>query len=148
MTQYIHNIILESIDRIRLKELLSSCSWHDIDFLEGDVEEDNCERLIVTVRGIEVPIDVINLKCQLTTSGRVQLHIFIDDSFQGCGIGTKVYMSYIHQFGELYSGLGRVMNMDAILKIYEKRSHEPDIDVNYLVDANKKPIAIEAKLKQ
>ena len=144
----IHNILIESLNKIDLLHILTSCSPSDIDFIEGDIEEDNCERLIVTVNGEEIPINIINLKAQYTRLDKYQLHIFIDKAFQGCGIGTKIYNSFIHQFGGVYSGFGRMLNKDAVMGMYRKLAKEPDIEVNFVIGADKKPIGIEAKLIQ
>ena len=148
MRRSINRIIKESVNKELIKKLLTSSSWQDIDFIESDIEEDNCERLIVTAKGYEIPIDLINLKVQYTRLGKYQLHIFIDEYLQGCGIGTKIYTSFIHQFGGVYSGFGRVMNKDAIMAIYRKLSKEPDIEVKDVVGGdNKTLIGIEANLK-
>ena len=146
MRHSIDKIIAESVNKELIKKLLTSTSWQDIDFVEGDIEEDNCERLIVTAQGYKIPINVINLKVQYTRLEKYQLHIFIDDYFQGCGIGTKVYISFIHQFGGVYSGFGRVMNKEAIMSIYNKLKKEPDIEVKFVMGVDNKPIGIEAVL--
>ena len=140
--------IKETVKKELIKKLLTSSTWHDIDFIEGDIEEDNCERLIVTAKNYKIPINIINLKVQYTRLNKFQLHIFIDEYFQGCGIGTKLYISFIHQFGGVYSGFGRIMNKDAIIGIYNKLKQESDIDVNYVIGVDGKPIGIEATLKK
>lgn len=146
-SNHLHNIILEQLDKIALKQLLSSFSWHDVDFIEGDVDADGCERLIVSVKGEEIPTDIINLKAQQTRLGKIQLHTFISDEFQKMGIATKVYIAFIHQFGGIYSGFGRVMNMDGIMSIYKKLSQEPDVEVFVINGYDGKPIGVEARLK-
>lgn len=148
MGHNIKKIITETVKKELIKKLLTSSTWHDIDFIEGDIEEDNCERLIVTAKNYKIPINIINLKVQYTRLNKFQLHIFIDEYFQGCGIGTKLYISFIHQFGGVYSGFGRIMNKDAIIGIYNKLKQESDIDVNYVIGVDGKPIGIEATLKK
>lgn len=123
-------------------------SWTDVDFAEGDIGLDGCEQLIVIIKDIEIPLELINLKAQQTRLGKIQLHIFISDEFQGKGIATKIYTSFIHQFGGIYSGFGRVMNKPAILSIYSKLDREPDIDVRYIQGYEGEIIGIEATLKE
>jgi len=62
------------------------------------------------------------------------------------GIGTKLYIAFIHIFGGIYSGFGRVQNPDGIYSIYAKLNNEPDITVQYVLGINDKPIGIEAFL--
>lgn len=123
-------------------------SWTDVDFAEGDIGLDGCEQLIVIIKDIEIPLELVNLKAQQTRLGKIQLHIFISDEFQGKGIATKIYTSFIHQFGGIYSGFGRVMNKPAILSIYSKLDREPDIDVRYIQGYEGEIIGIEATLKE
>lgn len=131
------------------EEVLNSpFSWTDVDFAEGDIGLDGCEQLIVIIKNIEIPLELINLKAQQTRLGKIQLHIFISDEFQGKGIATKIYTSFIHQFGGIYSGFGRVMNKPAILSIYSKLDREPDIDVRYIQGYEGEIIGIEATLKE
>lgn len=131
------------------EEVLNSpFSWTDVDFAEGDIGLDGCEQLIVIIKDIEIPLELINLKAQQTRLGKIQLHIFISDEFQGKGIATKIYTSFIHQFGGIYSGFGRVMNKPAILSIYSKLDREPDIDVRYIQGYEGEIIGIEATLKE
>ncbi len=131
------------------EEVLNSpFSWTDVDFAEGDIGLDGCEQLIVIIKDIEIPLELINLKAQQTRLGKIQLHIFISDEFQGKGIATKIYTSFIHQFGGIYSGFGRVMNKPAILSIYSKLDREPDIDVRYVQGYEGEIIGIEATLKE
>lgn len=131
------------------EEVLNSpFSWTDVDFAEGDIGLDGCEQLIVIIKDIEIPLELVNLKAQQTRLGKIQLHIFISDEFQGKGIATKVYTSFIHQFGGIYSGFGRVMNKPAILSIYSKLDREPDIDVRYIQGYKGEIIGIEATLKE
>ena len=131
------------------EEVLNSpFSWTDVDFAEGDIGLDGCEQLIVIIKNIEIPLGLINLKAQQTRLGKIQLHIFISDEFQGKGIATKIYTSFIHQFGGIYSGFGRVMNKPAILSIYSKLDREPDIDVRYIQGYEGEIIGIEATLKE
>lgn len=127
--------------------LLEPFSWQDIDFREGDIEFDNCERLYVIIKGVEIPVETINLKAQQTRIGKIQLHIFIDRKYQRQGIATKIYTAFIHQFGGIYSGFGRIMNKEGIMSIYSKLSKEPDIQVKYVYGNQDKPIGIEAYLK-
>ena len=131
------------------EEVLNSpFSWADVDFAEDDIGLDGCEQLIVIIKDIEIPLELINLKAQQTRLGKIQLHIFISDEFQGKGIATKIYTSFIHQFGGIYSGFGRVMNKPAILSIYSKLDREPDIDVRYIQGYEGEIIGIEATLKE
>ena len=131
------------------EEVLNSpFSWTDVDFAEGDIGLDGCEQLIVIIKNIEIPLGLINLKAQQTRLGKIQLHIFISDEFQGKGIATKIYTSFIHQFGGIYSGFGRMMNKPAILSIYSKLDREPDIDVRYIQGYEGEIIGIEATLKE
>lgn len=131
------------------EEVLNSpFSWTDVDFAEGDIGLDGCEQLIVIIKDIEIPLELVNLKAQQTRLGKIQLHIFISDEFQGKGIATKIYTSFIHQFGGIYSGFGRVMNKPAILSIYSKLDREPDIDVRYIQGYKGEIIGIEATLKE
>ena len=64
------------------------------------------------------------------------------------GLGFKIYYSFLHIFGETYSGNGRRMNKEGIERIYQKLANMPDIDVHYVYGNNGQPIAIEATLKQ
>ena len=131
------------------EEILNSpFSWTDVDFAEGDIGLDGCEQLIVIIKGVEIPLELINLKAQQTRLGKIQLHIFISDEFQGKGIATKIYTSFIHQFGGIYSGFGRMMNKPAILSIYSKLDRDPDIDVRYIQGYEGEIIGIEATLKE
>lgn len=141
-------IIKESIDKVLLEGILSSFTWQDVGFIEGDIEPDNCERIIVTVKGQEIPVEVINLKAQQTRIGKIQLHIFIDKKFQKQGVATKIYTAFIHEFGGIYSGFGRIMNKPAIFSIYKKLKNEPDITVRFVRGSDGKPFGIEAFLKQ
>lgn len=122
-------------------------TWKDVDFIEGDIIG-HCEQLIVTVKGVEIPLELINLKAQQTIIGKINLHIFINDKFQNQGIATKIYTSFIHQFGGIYSGFGRMMNKPAIFSIYHKLEQDPDITVRYLMSKNREPIGIEAFLNK
>ena len=144
-------MILEELDKTmsyeEINSLLSSCTWHDVDFIEGDIEPDGCERLHVTVKGVEIPVEIINLKAQQTRIGKIQLHIFIDDKFQGLGIATKIYISFIHEFGGLYSGFGRVLNKGWVEFIYKRLKKEPDIEVKPVFGYKGKKIGVEAYLK-
>lgn len=142
------HIIREQLEsQLSPEEVLSQpFTWHDIDFIEGEEIVNNCEQLIVTVKGVEIPLELINLKAQLTMLGKINLNIFIDERFQKQGIGTKIYISFIHQFGGIYSGFGRIMNKEAILTIYKKLDKEPDIKVDYLKSNTGKPIGIQAVL--
>ena len=146
----LRHIIVEEIDKtINYDELFSSFTWRDVDFIEGDIcKFDNCERLYVTVKGIQIPINIIDLNAQQTRLGKIQLHIFINDRYQGRGIATKIYTSFIHQFGGIYSGYKRIMNNDAILSIYDKLKKEPDIEVKEVYGYNNEAIGIEAYLKK
>jgi GNAT superfamily N-acetyltransferase len=139
--------MFEAMHYSNLDGILSSFTWQDIDFREGDIDVGNCERLYVIIKGVEIPVETINLKAQQTRVGKIQLHIFIDKKYQGRGIATKIYNAFIHQFGGIYSGFGRIMNKEAILSIYSKLSKEPDIEVKYVYGYNKEPIGIEAYLK-
>ncbi len=131
------------------EEILNSpFSWTDVDFAEGDIGLDGCEQLIVIIKGVEIPLELINLKAQQTRLGKIQLHIFISDEFQRKGIATKIYTSFIHQFGGIYSGFGRMMNKPAILSIYSKLDRDPDIDVRYIQGYEGEIIGIEATLKE
>ena len=123
-------------------------AWTDVDFLEDDIGVDGCEQLIVVIKGVEIPLELINLKAQQTRLGKIQLHIFISDEFQRQGIATKIYTSFIHQFGGIYSGFGRIMNKPAILSIYSKLDRDPDIEVKYVRSCENEIIGIEAKLKE
>lgn len=150
MTDRISRIIRENIDNMLSPEnvLSKPFTWHDVDFIEGDIESDRCERLIVTIKGVEIPVELINLKAQQTLLGKINLHIFIDERFQKQGIATKIYTSFIHQFGGIYSGFGRMMNKPAIMSIYSKLKEDPDINVRYVRTKDNEPIGIEAFLKQ
>ena len=131
-------------------DLISHCTWQDIDFEEGDVDSliPNVEQLIVTIKGVQIPIHYINLQVQATRNGGNQLHIFLDESIQRQGLGFKIYYSFLHIFGETYSGNGRRMNKEGIKRIYQKLANMPNIDVHYIYGNNEQPIAIEATLKQ
>lgn len=133
-----------------LFDLIRNCSWQDIDFEEGDIDSilPNMERLIVTINGTPIPTEYINLQVQATRNGGNQLHLFIADNLQRQGLGFKIYYSFLHIFGETYSGNGRRMNKEGIGKIYQKLAMMPDIDVHEVYSANGQPIALEAKLKQ
>ena len=148
----VRNVILSEIESMksdRYHEVIDGCSWRDIDFKEGEVDEEGLEHLIVTVKGIELPDSVINLKAQNTRLGKIQLHTMIGKDYQRTGFGTKVYTAFIHAFGSVYSGFGRVLNPDGVMGIYRKLNNEPDINVNYIMDRQKnKPIGIEAVLNE
>ena len=88
------------------------------------------------------------MKAQQTRLGKIQLHTFVAKEFQRMGIITKVYTAFIHQFGGIYSGFGRMMNVDGIMSIYRKLGQEPDIEVFVINGADKKPIGIEARLRR
>lgn len=118
------------LDDVDYFGLLNDCSPADIDFEEGEEILPGLEHLYVTVNGIVLPDEVVNLDVQATRNGKLQLKIFIGDKFQRLGFGTKLYKSFIRNFGELYSGKGRIMNPDAIGRIYQKLAMEPDIDVS------------------
>jgi hypothetical protein len=130
-----------------IKNALSSFTWKDITFEEGDIEIDNCERIHVIIKGVQMPTNIINLRAQQTRLGKIQLHIFLDESVRGNGVATKIYIAFIHEFGSVYSGFGRVMNERAILSIYKNLSKEADISVNYVTNLNQEVIGIEASLK-
>ena len=145
----LRELILEETGKgIDYGDVLSSFTWRDVDFVEGDIESDGCERLYVVINGVRMPVEVINLKAQQTRLGKIQLHIFIDKKYHGQGIGTKIYISFIHQFGGIYSGFGRILNKEAIFSIYKKLGNESDIEVRYVYGYNNEPIGIEAVLKQ
>lgn len=145
----LYNLIREEFENDNSPEqiLQKPFTWKDVDFAEGDIEG-SCEQLIVIIKGVKIPIGLINLKAQQTILGKINLHIFIDDKFQKQGIATKIYTSFIHRFGGIYSGFRRMMNKSAILSIYKKLEQEPDIQINYVMSKDGEPIGIEATLIQ
>lgn len=118
----------KKLDDVDYFELLTDCSPEDIDFEEGEELMPGLEHLYVYIKGVKIPDDVVNLDVQLTRNNKLQLKIFIGEKFQRLGFGTKLYKSFIRNFGELYSGKGRILNPDAIKRIYQKLAMEPDIE--------------------
>ena len=97
--------------------LLANCSWEDINFEEGEANQfvNNMCKLDTYVDGIKIPVDLINAQVSEVAGGKANLHLFLDDSIRGFGVGTKLCRAFIEEFGYLYFGKGRVLNHGGVI---------------------------------
>lgn len=145
MAQYHSLIYQESVERPNGASDLLNCDWKDISFEEGETSSiaTNMERIIVKIRDEEIPSYLIDLNAQMIRGGvKIQLHINLDPSLRGMGLGTKIYRAFLHWYGALYSAKRRMTNPKAIEHIYNKLEQDSDVEVTYGEDE------IEARLKQ
>ena len=144
MAQYHSLIYQESVERPNTNNLLN-CDWKDISFEEGEESQfaTNMERLIVKIKNQEIPSYLIDLNAHMIRGGqKIQLHINLDPSLRGMGLGTKIYRAFLHWYGALYSARRRMTNPIAIEHIYNKLEKDSDVEVTYGEDE------IEARLRQ
>lgn len=126
-------------DEVDYLSLIKSATVENIDFIEGDVGVvgSNCEQLILTINGTEIPRHVVNLMVQLVKvrlsdynfKRILQPHIVIGKEYQHNGLAPKIYTKMVYEFGALYSGDGRRVNKEDIGKVFSKISTDPKIDV-------------------
>ena len=144
MAQYHSLIYQESVERPSNVSNLLNCDWKDISFEEGETSSiaTNMERIIVKIRDKEIPSYLIDLNAHMIRGGvKIQLHINLDPSLRGMGLGTKIYRAFLHWYGALYSAKRRMTNPKAIEHIYNKLEQDSDVEVTYGEDE------IEARLK-
>lgn len=112
------------------KMLLANCSWEDINFEEGEANQfvNNMCRLDTYVDGVKIPIDFINAQVSEVAGGKANLHLFLDDSIRGFGVGTKLCRAFIEEFGYLYFGKGRVLNHGGVIGIMYHLSKDDTIE--------------------
>ena len=134
----------ESIDHntVDYPTLLFNANENDISFSNGGVNthKGNCYSTVVIVNDVEIPTQLVNIELQIVplrisetdTLKLPQIHIILDESIRGHGLGTKLYKALINQFGGIYSSGGRRVNDESISAIYNRLSHEPNIDVYWI----------------
>jgi hypothetical protein len=130
------------IYNIDYQTLLFNSDENNISFLNGGVNahKGNCYSAVVVVNNVEIPTQLVNIELQIvpiriseTNTLRLpQIHIILDESIRGHGVGTKLYKALINQFGGIYSSGGRRVNDESISAIYNKLSREPNIDVYWI----------------
>lgn len=69
----------------------------------------------------------IALDIQLVGDIFYQIHISLDESLRGLGLGYKIYKALIMEFGHVYSGKGRRQNLNQVPKIWAKLNNDPDM---------------------
>lgn len=119
--------------------LASHATVDNIDFIESDepINYTNCEQLIVTIDGVIVPKQAVDLFAQTVSirfqdGGKrnlVQPHLFIHDALQQKGLGTKILAKMVYEFGSVYCGKGRMLNERDVPKMFEKLAQMPYIYV-------------------
>ena len=113
------DIILESFD-------------NGIQFGE-EIQINNYQLLLpVIVDGQEMSVDDINFIIEpheVNGETLYQPHINIIDRLQHHGLGYRIYLAFLHEFGNLYSSHWCRTNNKEIPAIYDKLSREPDIRV-------------------
>lgn len=150
-------------------DLLRNCTYSDIDFKETQIDLGipiyrPIWQLIISVKGIEIPISLINLKAelvQLNAQNYYQLHINISPLFRNMGIGTKIFRQCVNILGTIVSLFSnekihalRYMNADitnsdtAFIKLWKSISRCPEIHVEYIKNKQNTPIGVIATLKQ
>ncbi len=107
------------------KEKIKSLSYKDI------ILEPKNESSPVKIK-VSLPLDKdfshgIALDIQLVGDIFYQIHISLDESLRGLGLGYKIYMAMIMEFGHVYSGKGRRQNLNQVPRIWSKLNNEPGI---------------------
>lgn len=69
--------------------------------------------------------DAIDVYIILTNNNLFQIDINMDKSIQNLGLGYKIYLALILDFGHLYSGKGRRHNHREVPQIWDKLKKEP-----------------------
>ena len=88
--------------------------------------------LPVIVDGKEMSVDDVNFIIEpheVNGETLYQPHINIIDRLQHQGLGYRIYLAFIHEFGNLYSSHWCRTNDKEIPVIYDKLSREPGIKV-------------------
>jgi hypothetical protein len=86
-------------------------------------------KIKVDVPGVENISNGIDLYILLTESELYQIDINMVEELRGMGLGYKIYLSFITQFGHIYSGNGRRQNDREVVSIWNKLKSESGLEV-------------------
>lgn len=132
LREKINEISVPGGDRLRLPQEpnISEETYEELKNIDaGDIDlsvrgDDGFSTIFINVRP-KVNEDVsesLVLNIQLIGDQEPQLyqpHISIHESLQGIGLATKIYETFIHEFGHLYSGSGRRQS-GIVEKVWQK----------------------------
>lgn len=104
---------------------IKNIRWEDL--VLTPMNEDSPVKIKVDVPWESKISDGIDVFILLTGNDLYQIDINLAKELQGMGIGYKIYLSTIMNFGHLYSGKGRRHNNSEVPKIWEKLKNEPKI---------------------
>lgn len=111
---------------------LKDIDWKDLKIVEEGDNGNNIINLGIQLPGEDKPNEGAVLDIQLVNDELYQPHIFLSDALQGAGLGYKIYLKFIHEFGHIYSGDGRRQNKTQIPAIFDKLKADGNIEAHRL----------------
>ena len=125
----------EGEDPNNFEQILATATVDNIDFIEGE-ESTYGETVYLSVDGIQIPQELVNLEFRPINKrfpkGRKQLlniDIILSPSLRGMGLGTKIYVKAVREFGAICSRFSTRHNDDGIRGIFSKLQTFGDIYV-------------------
>lgn len=131
-----------------LYDIIKDCSSEEIDFIDKQINGYQFQ-MQVKIGEEEIPINIINFKAEpreINSDYLYQVHLFINEKYQHIGIGYKVLKRFVELYGNVYCGIGRMMNVDEIPHIFNKLGNEPNMEYSDVMNVNGKKIGIAVKL--
>lgn len=113
-------------DNVEYKDY-STIKWQDIELIEEGDDGNTIIHLGVKLPGDTEANKGIKLDIQLINGELYHPHRTIAKSLRNQGIGYKMTLKFIHEFGHLYTTPGRTLNNTEVPRMAEKLSKESDI---------------------
>jgi len=103
-------------------------NWKDIELIELGDDNNSIIHL-----GIKLPTDNeinkgIIFDIQIINDELYHPHRHISNTLQNQGLGYKITLKFIHEFGHMYTTPGRTLNKNEVPKMAQKLKLENDID--------------------
>lgn len=105
-----------------------SINWNDIELIEEGDDGYSIMHIGVKLPGDKLSNPGIILDIQIINDELYHPHRHIAKVLQGQGLGYKMTLKFIHEFGHIYTTPGRTLNNNEVPKMAEKLSKETGID--------------------
>jgi len=103
-------------------------NFNDIELTEEGDDGYSIMFIGVKLPGEELPNPGIILDIQIINDELYHPHRHIAKKLQGQGLGYKMTLKFIHEFGHIYTSKGRTLNDKEVPKMAEKLKNEPNIE--------------------
>lgn len=110
------------------KQQIRNVNYNSINLDEAGDDGLMLSYIDVIINGLEKIKEGIILDIQIIKDNWYQPHMFITENLRSLGLGYKVLLKFIHEFGNLYVGAGRILNKDEIPHMLNKLALESDIE--------------------